>query len=156
LPVPGLASFGITQTFGITQPFGIGQPFDRRPQGRSRTALARHQIPLPPVPIWPRSLDDEAAAPPLAGNPALPAPSPQSFGYPRDAAAPAPAAGSGAHKAAFDVVPETTGNAIELRRILMENDRAKDDSVIITGSVPLRPPQREPVATTSMPRGAFP
>jgi hypothetical protein len=36
----------------------------------------------------------------------------------------------------------------------MENDRAKDDSV--TGSVPLRPPQREPVATTPMPRGAFP
>jgi peptidoglycan/xylan/chitin deacetylase (PgdA/CDA1 family) len=149
LPVPGLASFG------ITQPFGIGQPFDRRPQGRSRTVLARHQIPLPPVPIWPRSLDDEAAAPPLAGNPALPAPSPQSFGYPREATPPAPAAGPEDHKASFDVVPETTGNAIELRRILMENDRSKDDPVV-TGSVPLRPPQREPVATTPMPRGAFP
>jgi peptidoglycan-N-acetylglucosamine deacetylase len=147
LPVPDLASFG------ITQPFGIAQPFDRRPQGRSRAALARHQIPLPPVPTWPRSLDDEAAAPALAGNPALPAPSPQSFGYPRAAAPPAP--GPEEHKASFDVVPETTGNAIELRRILMENDRAKDDPVV-TGSVPPRPPQREPAATAPMPRGAFP
>jgi peptidoglycan/xylan/chitin deacetylase (PgdA/CDA1 family) len=146
LPAPSPASFG------------IAQPFNRRPimlgPTRPRTALARRQVPLPPISVWPRGLDEPPPAPPSSGSPALPAPSPKNFGYtggyPGEAAPPMVQE----RKASFDVVPETTGNAVELRRILMENDRPKDDPV--TGSVTLRAPQRDPVVTTPMPRGAFP
>jgi peptidoglycan/xylan/chitin deacetylase (PgdA/CDA1 family) len=141
LPAPSPASFG------------TAEPFDRRQlmQGpaRPRTALARHQIPLPPISVWPRSLDEPPPAPPSSEASALPAPAPKNFGFTGEAARPV----AEERKASFDVVPQTTGNAVELRRILMENEPAKD---AVTGSVTLRPPQRDPVATAPMPRGAFP
>jgi peptidoglycan/xylan/chitin deacetylase (PgdA/CDA1 family) len=146
LPAPSPASFGTSE------------PFDRRPlmQGptRPRTALARRQVPLqvplPPISVWPRSLDEPLPAPPSSEAPALPAPAPKNFGLTGAVAPPV----AEERKASFDVVPQTTGNAVELRRILMENEPAKDDPA--TGSVTLRPPQRDPVATAPMPRGGFP
>jgi peptidoglycan/xylan/chitin deacetylase (PgdA/CDA1 family) len=145
LPAPSPASFGVAQAI------------NRRPlmQGpaRPRTALARRQIPLPPISVWPRSLDEPSAAP-SPGKEALPAPSPTNFGYTGGYTGKVAPPAAEEHKASFDVVPETTGNAVELRRILMENEHAKDDPV--TGSVTLHAPQRDPVATTPMPRAPFP
>ena len=146
LPAPSPASFGIARPFNRPPPM-LGPT-------RSRTALARRQVPLPPISVWPRSLDEPPPAPPSSADPALPAPSPKNFGYtggyPGEAAAPVAAE----RKASFDVVPQTTNDAVELRRILMESEHVKDDPV--TGSVTLRAPPRDPVATTPMPRGAFP
>jgi peptidoglycan-N-acetylglucosamine deacetylase len=161
LPAPSPASFG------------VAPPFDSRsvmhaPLPRPRTLLARRQIPLPPVSIWPRSLDEPAPAPPSSsGRPILLAPSPQSFGH----AADAPAPSLPQPKASFNLVPETTGKEIDIRRLLLDSERANDDPAA-TGSVPaplLRdpaatasvppPPPRDPAPaapTARMPRGAFP
>jgi peptidoglycan-N-acetylglucosamine deacetylase len=156
--------------------FGVASPFDSRSVTRAalpraRTVLARRQIPLPPVSIWPRSLDEPAPAPP-SGRPVLPAPSPQSFGYPADTPAPSPPQPKASLNLVppSNLVPETTGKEIDIRRLILESERASEDPAV-TGSVPA-PLLRDPAATGSvpaplrepaptaptaqMPRGAFP
>jgi peptidoglycan/xylan/chitin deacetylase (PgdA/CDA1 family) len=150
--------------------FGTAEPFRQRPlmhgPARSHALLARRQVPLPPVSVWPRSLD-EPAAPPTPGRAALPAPSPQDFGYPgetpqalpeqRKAVPEQQKAVPEQRKASFDLVPETTGKETALHRILTEKDVSTEDAGTVTGSLPPpAPAQRTPVATTLMPRGAFP
>jgi hypothetical protein len=79
--------------------------------------------------------------PAMPGRPQLPAPSPQSFSYPAEVPTPwLP------RKASFDVVPETTGSANEIRRLL-ESLPPEDTTA---------PLVRGPVAITNMPRGAYP
>jgi peptidoglycan-N-acetylglucosamine deacetylase len=138
LPAPSPASFG------------FDGPFDSRslihaPGRRPRTALAHGQVPIPPVSVWPRGLDDTPDVTAMPGRPQLPAPSPQSFGYPGDAPTPwLP------HKASFDVVPVTDGAGNDIRRLL-ESLPPEDPP---TGSAP--PQLRGPITTTIMPRGAYP
>ena len=134
LPAPSPASFG------------AAPPFDSRsvmhaPLPRPRTVLARRQIPLPPISIWPRSLDEPA--PLSSGRPVLPAPSPQSFGQPADPPAPAPAPPQ--PKASFNLVPETAAKDIDIRRLLLDSERADDPS----GPVPA-PLLRDPATTGSI------
>jgi hypothetical protein len=74
----------------------------------------------------------------------LPAPSPQSFGYPADVPTPWLR-----RKASFDVVPETTGSANDIRRLL--ESLPPEDAP--TGTAPQ---VRGPVAIINMPRGAYP
>jgi peptidoglycan/xylan/chitin deacetylase (PgdA/CDA1 family) len=158
--------------------FGVGSRFDSRSVTRAalprpRTVLARRQIPLPPVSIWPRSLDEPPPAPPSSGRPVLPAPSPQSFGYPADTPTPLQPKASLNVVPSFNLVPETTGKEIDIRRLILESERASEDPAA-TGSVPapllrdpaatvsVPPPPREPAPTApkaptaQMPRGAFP
>jgi peptidoglycan-N-acetylglucosamine deacetylase len=140
--------------------FGYDTTFDRRsvihgPARRSRTVLARGQVPLPPVSVWPRASEMPSDAPGLPGRPQLPAPSPQSFGYPGDVPTPWVR-----RKVEFDVVPETNGAGNDIRRLL-ESLPPEDGP---TGSAPapalLSPqlplPQLRGPLTTDMPRGAFP
>jgi peptidoglycan-N-acetylglucosamine deacetylase len=136
LPAPSPLSFGFDSTFD-------SRSVIHGPVRRTRTVLARGQVPLPPVPIWPHSLD-APVIPAMPDRPQLPAPSPRSFGYPADVPTPwLP------RKASFDVVPETTGTGNEIRRLL--ESLPPEDAP--TGSVS---PSRGPVATTHMPRGAYP
>jgi peptidoglycan/xylan/chitin deacetylase (PgdA/CDA1 family) len=146
--------------------FGTAEPFKRRPltygPPRSQALLAHRRVPLPPVSVWPRSLD-EPAAPLLSGPAALPAPSPQDFGYPGET----PQAVSEQQralpeqkkdlpeqrKASLDLVPETTAKEAPLRHILTEKEFSAEDAGTVTGSLPA---PGAPVATTMMPRGAFP
>ena len=139
LPAPSPASFGFDAAFDLRSVI-------HGPARRPRTLLARGHVPLPPVSMWPRGLDGVPDLPALLGRPQLPAPSPQSFGYPSDAPTP-----QVARKASFDVVPETTGAGNDIRHLL--ESLPPEDAP--TGSVP--PPQlRGPIATASMPRGAYP
>jgi peptidoglycan/xylan/chitin deacetylase (PgdA/CDA1 family) len=142
LPAPSPASFGFDAAFD-------SHSVIHGPTRRPRTVLVRGRIPLPPLPpdsLWPRGLEGVPEVPAFAGRPQLPAPSPPSFGYPGDAPPPWVE-----RKASTDVVPETTGAGNEIRRLL-ESLPPEDPP---TGSVP--PLQlRGPVATTSMPRGAYP
>ncbi len=144
LPVPSPASFGYISPFDM---HSVVHGSARR----VRTVTARGQIPLPPIPpvsLWPRSLDDLPPVPPSAARSVLPAPSPESFGYPADAAAPAPVP---ERKASFDLVPQTSGMAIDISRALLE--AAKPDDVP-TGAV-VRPALRGPLPA-NLPHGAFP
>jgi peptidoglycan-N-acetylglucosamine deacetylase len=135
--------------------FGTAEPFKQRPlthgPTRAHALLARRQVPLPPLPVWPRSLD-EPPAQPSSDRAALPAPSPQSFGFPGDT----PASPPEQHKASFDVVPETTGTATGLHRILTENALPAENAATVTAAPLPRAAEHAPVATTLMPRGAFP
>jgi hypothetical protein len=104
----------------------------------------------------------------LLGRSLLPAPNPQSFGYPGDSSAPWVA-----RTASWDVVPETTGAGNDIRRLLESlppedapgvGDRQRKQPQLLdslapddapTGSMP--PPQlRGPITNAMMPRGAFP
>jgi peptidoglycan-N-acetylglucosamine deacetylase len=138
LPAPSPASFGFDSTF------------DQRsvihgPARRARTVLARGQVPLPPVSVWPR--DGLPAMPEQPGRPQLPVPSPESFGYPGDVTA--PSIPSMRRKVTFDVVPETSGAANDIRKLLESLPPEEGP----TGSVP---PQLRGPATMNMPRGAYP
>jgi peptidoglycan/xylan/chitin deacetylase (PgdA/CDA1 family) len=137
LPAPSPLSFGFDSTFDSRS---VMHGPTRRP---ARTALARGHVPLPPVSMWPRDVE-LPAMPAMPGRPQLPAPSPQSFGYPADVPTPWLR-----RKASFDVVPETTGSANDIRRLL-ESFPPEDAP---TGTAPL---VRGPVAITNMPRGAYP
>jgi peptidoglycan-N-acetylglucosamine deacetylase len=65
LPVPGIAMFD-------------GRPDTALSRPRSH-AVARGQVPLPPVPLWPRIPDEPSAEQKLSKNRSLPAPAPESF-----------------------------------------------------------------------------
>ncbi len=144
LPVPSPASFGTTATFDPRS----GAPISTR---RTRTIVARGHVPLPPQSIWPRSMDEPPSMPLSALRILLPAPSPQSFGYPGDAPTPWLR-----RRASLNATPETSGTAIAPARSAT-NGAAIDDGPAITGSVPVqRVPLRGPFSMSSMPRGAFP
>jgi hypothetical protein len=163
-PVPVYAQAGTDPELPAPSPasFGLANPADphsllRGPAPRPRTVLARGQVPLPPVSIWPRSLDGgagpaAAGVSPASGRPVLPAPSPQSFSYPGGAGglggAPAPGV---QRKVSLDVTPPTSGATPDIRPAVPAvtyNDTA-------TGLVTSRTP-RAPPATEQMPHGAFP
>jgi peptidoglycan/xylan/chitin deacetylase (PgdA/CDA1 family) len=140
LPAPGPASIGLDGTF-------YERALDRAPVHRPRARLARGQVPLPPVSIWPREPEGGQAMP--ATRPQLPAPSPESFGYPGRTSTPGTIPGTTPgipRKASFDVVPETTGAANDIRRLLETLPPEEGP----TGSL------RGPAATANMPRGAYP
>jgi peptidoglycan-N-acetylglucosamine deacetylase len=137
LPAPSPISFGFDGSFDL-------RSLIHGPARRPRTVLAHGRVPMPPISVWPRD-PEEPVALALPGRPQLPAPSPQSFGYPGDV--PTPWLG---HKASFDVVPETTGAGNDIRRLL-ESLPPEDGP---TGSTP--PQLRGPLATANMPRGAYP
>jgi len=127
-----------------------------RADASAHTVLARGRVPLPPVSVWPRGSDGPTVTPELPGRPQLPAPSPQSFGYPGDVPTPWVR-----RKVEFDVVPETTGAANDFRRLL-ESLPAEDGPAgsppaptLLSPQLPL-PQLRGPVTTSDMPRGAFP
>jgi peptidoglycan-N-acetylglucosamine deacetylase len=65
LPAPGIAMFDERPDTALSRP-------------RSH-AVARGQIPLPPVALWPRVPDEPSAEQALSKNPSLPAPAPESF-----------------------------------------------------------------------------
>jgi peptidoglycan-N-acetylglucosamine deacetylase len=163
LPAPSPASFGGTD------------PFDSHavihgPERRARTVLARGQIPLPPVSIWPRILDEPTPEAQMStGRTMLPAPSPRSFSYPGDVPTPwLP------RKTSFNAAPETTGLARDQLRTLIESTSAEDfatgsfaSNPSLLGTAPASPPGaspspasppplRAPITTSNIPRGAFP
>jgi len=151
LPVPSSVSFDFGTAFNLISVV-------RAPASRPHALLARGQNPLQSVSIWPRSLGAIPEMPTLLGGPQLPAPSPQSFGYPGDGPAP-----RDAPKASLDVVPETTGAGNDIRRLLESlppedapaGDRQRNLEDGPTGPVSRLQP-RGPIATAIMPRGAFP
>src|SRR5262249_24930295 len=125
------------------------------PARRPRTVLARGQVPLPPVSVWPRAEGTDA---PASARPVLPAPSPHSFSYPGEVseAKPLPlkpgAAPPQPIKRPDDPVPQTNGCAKDLRR-LIDNMVPEDGP---TGTIAPASPGRGPAATANMPRGAYP
>jgi peptidoglycan/xylan/chitin deacetylase (PgdA/CDA1 family) len=162
LPAPSPASFGFANPADL-------RSLLRGPVSRPRTGLVRGQVPLPPVSIWPRGLNEEAGpaaagvppAPPASGRPVLPAPSPQNFGYPGepegagglegpDDAPRAPTPG-GQRKASLDRAPTPSRAAPDIRPMVPAV--TYDD--MSTGSVVRRMPPA-PTATEKMPHGAFP
>jgi peptidoglycan-N-acetylglucosamine deacetylase len=146
LPAPSPASFGYIS------------PFDSHsvmhgPLRRQRTVMAHGQVPLPPTPpvsLWPHSLD-EPQIPQSDARSVLPAPSPQTLGYPTDTPKAAPAPERKA--SSFELVPETSGMAIDISRALLEAGKTDDSP---TGSVNRTPPPPLRGPFTAMPRGAFP
>jgi peptidoglycan-N-acetylglucosamine deacetylase len=148
LPAPSPASFGFDSAL---DPRSLVHAPPRRP----RTALLRGQAPTPPVSIWPRGLEELTLPPRLQDRPQLPAPSPESFGYPGEVRG--PAVPSAPRKASFDVVPETTGSAKDLRKLLDTLVPEEGPTGAVPPLTPSSPPQlRGPIATTTMPRGAYP
>ncbi len=147
LPAPSPASFGMSTTFDPRS----GAPVSLQ---RARTIVARGQIPLPPHPVWPRSLDAPPVMPQSALRTLLPAPSPQSFGYPGDAPTPWLRGKVSSKTPPVGTASATTGAAIEPRRSV-SGVAAPDDGPATTGSVP-RLSLRETIPAATMPRGAFP
>ena len=161
LPAPSPASFGFDMAFNSNSVI-------HGPTHRPHALLTHGQVPLPPVSTWPHGLGVVPDVPTLLSRPLLPAPYPQSFGYPGDSPAPWVA-----RTASWDVVPETTGAGNDIRRLLESlppedapavGDRQRKPPQLLdslapedapTGSVP--PPQlRGPITNAMMPRGAFP
>jgi peptidoglycan/xylan/chitin deacetylase (PgdA/CDA1 family) len=157
LPAPSPASFGLTDPSDLHSLMR-----DPLPLARHRAVADQGRVPLPPEPIFwsPVPAPTTGLAP--SGRPQLPAPSPQSFGYPQSAPPPwlsrkaaidaaprtVPAA---APKAGADLVPAAPG--LDLHRLL-PTGLAGDDRTGTTGTVPgaaLRPQ-----TTANMPHGAFP
>jgi peptidoglycan/xylan/chitin deacetylase (PgdA/CDA1 family) len=156
LPAPSPASFGFDTGFdSISIAHG--------PAHRPHALLAHGRVPLPPPGTWPRGAVPDV--PSLLSRPLLPAPNPQSFGYPGDSPTPWVA-----HRASWDVVPETTGSGNDLRRLL--ESLSTEDSAAV-GDHPRRPsqlldslapddiptgsvPPHGPTANAMMPHGAFP
>jgi len=161
LPAPNPASFGFDAAFNSSSVI-------RGPTHRPHALLTNGQIPLPRVAAWPRGPEAMLDVPRLHDRPQLPAPSPQSFGYPGDAPAQ-----QVARKASLDVVPETRGEDNEIRRLLDSlpvedtptvDERQRGITQLLNSLPPenapigpVPPPQpRGPIATAIMPRGAFP
>ena len=86
LPAPSPASFGFADPADI-------RSLVRDVAPRMHVARAPGQVPLPPVPIWPRQSDAPAAVSSSFARPLLPVPSPQTFGLPANAAGTAAAQG---------------------------------------------------------------
>jgi peptidoglycan/xylan/chitin deacetylase (PgdA/CDA1 family) len=93
LPAPGVAMFD-------------GRPDTALSRPRSH-AVARGQVPLPPVPMWPRVPDEPSAEQELSKNRSLPAPAPESFVL----TAEAPVSWE-AHRPGFPVVPDVKGTSV--------------------------------------------
>jgi peptidoglycan-N-acetylglucosamine deacetylase len=93
LPAPGVAMFD-------------GRPDTALSRPRSR-AVARGQIPLPPVSMWPRVPDEPSGEQELSKNRSLPAPAPESFVL----TAEAPVSWE-AHRPGFPVVPDVKGTSV--------------------------------------------
>jgi peptidoglycan-N-acetylglucosamine deacetylase len=93
LPAPGIAMFD-------------GRPDTRLSQPRSH-AVARGQVPLPPVPLWPRVSDQPSAEQKLSKNRSLPAPAPESFVF----TAETPVLWK-PHRPSFPVVPDVKGTSV--------------------------------------------
>ena len=93
LPAPGIAMFD-------------GRPDTALSRPRSH-AVARGQVPLPPVPPWPRVPDEPSAEQKLSKNRPLPAPAPESFVL----TAEAPVSWQ-AHRPGFPVVPDVKGTSV--------------------------------------------
>jgi peptidoglycan-N-acetylglucosamine deacetylase len=90
LPAPSIAMFD-------------GRPDTALSRPRSH-AVARGQVPLPPVPLWPRAPDEPSAEQKLSKNRSLPAPAPESFVL----TAEAPVSWQ-AHGPSLPVVPDVKG-----------------------------------------------
>ena len=134
LAAPSPASFGVANAFDT-------QSVVHAPTGRQRAA--RGQIPMPPVGIWPPDVE-----PPPMSSASLRTPPATSHGM---LAAPALPPVSITSNAPFDLVPETSGHAIDIRRALpMELSRIDRP----TGAVASSPLRR--LLYGEMPRGAFP
>ncbi len=93
LPAPGIAMFD-------------GRPDTALSRPRSH-AVARGQVPLPPVPPWPRVPDEPSAEQMLSNSRSLPAPAPESFVL----TAEAPVAW-GSHWPSLSVVPNVNGTSV--------------------------------------------
>jgi peptidoglycan-N-acetylglucosamine deacetylase len=142
LPAPSPAGFGVSRLFDDTPIFSISTL-------RRRPVVARGQVPLPPVSVWPRNLDKPPTSPIFADRVLLPAPSPESFAV----AANAPWQ---EQKATFAVVPDLTGTTILAAvpdavgmRVAMSR-LAMDEKFVEDGST-----RRWPI-TPGLPHGAFP
>src|SRR5579871_842135 len=158
LPAPSPESFGFDAAFN-------SKSVIHGPVHRPHALLARGHSSL--VAAWPHGLESVPEVRIRPTRPQLPAPSPQSFGYPGDSPTP-----SVERKASLDVVPNTMGAGNEIRRLLeslppedppLVDDRRRKDLQVTdsahsedgpTGSV--SPRQRGPIATAILPRGAFP
>jgi peptidoglycan-N-acetylglucosamine deacetylase len=150
LPAPSPKSFGIADLDDV-------RSLVRDVAPRVHVALARGQVPLPPVPIWPRQADAPVAVSSSFARPLLPVPSPQTFGLPGNTPAPAGAQHKAAapvvmqHKAGLDVVPKSNATVLDIRQLItagMYDEGAADPAL-----PPLTP---GPLATANMPHGAFP
>ncbi len=134
LPAPSPTSFGGAALFDAQ----TAEHPRLRPQ-RAR----RGQIPLPPVSVWPHTLPTSAVSPaPL--QTVLPAPSAQDLG------ASIEAPGLTQPKEPFDLVPDTSGRALDIIRAIPP-EILPDNSP--TGAIAPSPP-RGP--SSERPRGAFP
>jgi hypothetical protein len=69
LPAPGL------QSFGLTNPDGSRAATPPIPPRATRSVIARAEVPLPPLPPWPRHVDTAE----VTADPDLPAPSADTF-----------------------------------------------------------------------------
>src|SRR5262249_2056500 len=73
LPAPGL------QSFGLTNPDGSRATTPQLPPRSSRSVITRAEVPLPPLPPWPRHIDTAA----VTADPELPAASVDTFAVTR-------------------------------------------------------------------------
>ena len=139
------------ESFGYVSPFDINSVVHGPIRRRHKVAAAGAVPPLPTVSIW-RRIDEAPPALPAVMRTPLPAPSPDSFGYP----SPEGGAGASAAKpamkrgASFNLVPETNGADFDFRRSFPDTIGLDDGP---TGSV--RPSLRGPVPGP-LHRGAFP
>jgi hypothetical protein len=93
LPAPGVAMFDGRPDTALSQP--------------RRHAVARGQVPLPPVPLWPRAPDEPSTEQQLSKNRSLPAPAPESFVLSAEAPVSWQARGL-----SFPVVPDVKGTSV--------------------------------------------
>jgi peptidoglycan/xylan/chitin deacetylase (PgdA/CDA1 family) len=142
LPAPTPASFGVSPLFGEAPVFPVSTL-------RGRPVVARGQVPLPPVSVWPRNLDKPPTGPILSNRVLLPAPSPESFVFTANAP-------WQEQKATFPVVPDLTGTTILAAvpntagmRVAMSR-LAMDEKFVEDGST-----RRWPI-TPGLPHGPFP
>ena len=148
LPAPSPASFGFDEA-----PLSPPPPARRlapRPHGIALRGKGARQAAGEVAPPQPSPWSRAAELPPVSpsdADPSLPAPDPQNFGYAQEAPAPRPE-----HKAQFDVVPEVNVTVNDIPHLRTDRDQAD-------GS-PTRPApgaaRHGPIATTSIPHGAFP
>jgi peptidoglycan-N-acetylglucosamine deacetylase len=142
LPAPSPASFG----FGEVP---VSLPPVQLPPRRLHFA-ARGEIRLPPVSPWPPQPDELPQLDPAAAIPHLPIPGRQSFSYPEDAPTP------WLTSKTFDVVPEVNHATGTIPRLLMARRDPATPAAGPVPTVPTPPALRGPIATMTLPHGAFP
>jgi peptidoglycan/xylan/chitin deacetylase (PgdA/CDA1 family) len=144
LSAPSPSNFGVSRLFDDAPVFPVSMQLRRH-------VFARGHVPLPPVSVWPRNLDEPPIGAILSNRDLLPAPSPESFASTADAPttwekqqAPFPVVPGVTGITILAAIPDATGTRVGISRLAMEEKFVEDGS---TRRWPIPP---------GLPHGPFP